>query len=48
MPCQVLCATNLLKADITGLADPYVKMYVQPDPQKKTKQKTKVRGPLRS
>ncbi|EDQ86659.1 uncharacterized protein MONBRDRAFT_10752 [Monosiga brevicollis MX1] len=39
---EVLQAANLLPADITGLADPYVKMYIQPDPSKKTKQKTKV------
>ena len=42
LSCEVLSATNLLPADISGLADPYVKMYVQPDPSKKTKQKTKV------
>eukprot|EP00730_Choanoeca_flexa_P000573 TRINITY_DN10254_c0_g1_i5.p1 TRINITY_DN10254_c0_g1~~TRINITY_DN10254_c0_g1_i5.p1 ORF type:complete len:642 (+),score=246.15 TRINITY_DN10254_c0_g1_i5:113-2038(+) len=42
LSCEVLNATNLLPADITGLADPYVKMYVQPDPNKRTKQKTKI------
>ena len=44
LSCEVLNATNLLPADLSGLADPYVKMYVQPDPNKRTKQKTKVRG----
>eukprot|EP00045_Choanoeca_perplexa_P007401 m.66562 g.66562 ORF g.66562 m.66562 type:complete len:636 (-) comp14062_c0_seq1:135-2042(-) len=42
LSCEVLNATNLLPADLSGLADPYVKMYVQPDPSKRTKQKTKV------
>lgn len=42
---QVLEARHLLPADLNGLADPYVKMYVHPDPSKKTKQKTKVRLP---
>jgi len=39
---EILQARNLLPADLNGLADPYVKMYVQPDPTKKTKQKTKI------
>ncbi|EGD75514.1 AGC/PKC/ALPHA protein kinase [Salpingoeca rosetta] len=39
---EVYEAKNLLPADLNGLADPYVKMYVHPDPSKKTKQKTKI------
>eukprot|EP00051_Salpingoeca_urceolata_P003262 m.56467 g.56467 ORF g.56467 m.56467 type:complete len:638 (-) comp12616_c0_seq2:86-1999(-) len=35
-------AVGLPAADLNGLSDPYVKMYIQPDKSKKTKKKSKV------
>lgn len=35
-------ACNLVAADVLGKADPFVKMYLQPDPTKATKKKTDV------
>ena len=41
LSCQIQQASSLLPHDLNGLADPYVKMYIQPDKAKKTKQKTR-------
>jgi classical protein kinase C len=39
---QVMGAVKLLPADFSGLADPYVKMYLHPHLEKTTKKKGKV------